>query len=210
MTEGELIELGVQEFRRLVDSCGTERPIQEFLEQHPWMFTCHYDCYFPVVITQPPLGVDHRPDFAFFWRNSGGEFIAFVEIEPPLLQIFTADDEFSAAFNHAAQQLADWRIWHQENSAYLENILKPLTEKKAWGTHTFRHIELLLIAGRRNQLTSERRRKRWRDRKLEGLGDTNIQTYDGFIEGIGRASAADLQTACVRYSDQAFSTVYSP
>jgi antiviral defense system Shedu protein SduA len=203
------IKHDVREFHALLDSSSEERPLQVFLEQHPWMLTCNHDVWPPVVITQLPLGVDYRPDFVFLWHHSGGEFIALVEIEPPRLQIFNADDEFSAPFNHALQQLEDWSSWLRSNSTYVHHLLEPLREF-APGTPTFRYIDLHLIVGRRSHLNSVRRRHRWEERTNRAQRDTHIRTYDGFVQSIDSSCSNLFPIICVRYSDRGYARVSEP
>jgi hypothetical protein len=198
------------EFQVLLDSSSEERPLQVFLEQHPWMLTCRYAAWPKIVITQLPLGVDHRPDFVFFWRNSAGNFVSLIEIEPPHLQLFNANDEFSASFNHAIQQLEDWSSWLRSNSGYVEHLLEPLTEEFSTGVPTFRYVDLLLIAGRRSQLSSVKRKRRWEERTNRAQRDTSIRTYDGFLEAVRSTYRPDHDTQCVRYSDQGYVCVSSP
>jgi hypothetical protein len=207
MIQDAYVKRTVEQFQALLNASSEERPLQVFLEQHPWMLTIRENAWPPVVITQLPLGVDHRPDFVFFRRHSAGEFINLVEIEPPQLQIFNADDEFSAPFNHAIQQLEDWSSWLGSNAAYVEHLLEPLTEEFSTEVPTFRYITLYLVAGRRSQLSSVKRKRRWEERNNRAPRNTTIRTYDGFIESVVSAYQPDLDTTCVRYSNQGYTRV---
>ena len=191
----------------LLDTSTEERSIQSFLEAHPWMLTRQTRVRPELVITQLPLGVDHRPDFVFFWGHSGGDFISLIEIEPPSLQIFTADDEFSAPFNHALQQLEDWSIWIKSNSDYVAHMLKPLTEGFATSVPTFDWVDLRLIAGRRSQINSTKRERRWEERVNRAQRDTGIRTYDGFIESVYTAHKPEFSMPCLRYANQSYTII---
>lgn len=188
----------------LLDANPKEQVIQEYLENKPWLLTIRHQIQPPVVITQLPLGSDHRPDFAYFYRNSGGEVLVLVEIEPPSLEIFTGGADFTADFNHAEQQLQDWSSWAQRNSSTIERSLEPLTDEFTTEVPSFDRIELILVAGRRMQINTEKRRRRWKERLDRLPRDTVIRTYDGYIESMLTAAKPDYLIQCVRYGNQTY------
>ena len=165
--------------------------VQKHLEAKPWLLTGAHSLDPPLVISQFQLGSDFRPDFVFFWHNSGGDFIELIEIESPKLCAFNASDEFSQPFNHALQQVRDWPNWILQNQRALEESMEPLFDH-GWimGFPTFRRAKLFLVAGRRDELQGKPKRKaRWEAKvaDLSTLGAT-LRTWDGF------ASSLSLET----------------
>lgn len=188
--------------RTLVDDGAAEERLQCYLESHPWLVT-RRGLHPRVVIAKPPLGADFRPDFAYFWSESNGSFLELLEIEAPSLAVFTAGDEFSARFNHALQQLADWADWCDRNRDGLMRLLEPLFH--AHGFPMFTRIRTRLIAGRRAAVRANPRRlKRWEARCNE-IDARRIRTWDGFVETcIAEAGIENRALTCVAYREQRF------
>lgn len=196
------------ELRRLVASDPAERDVQVFLERHPWLLV-HGHIHASAVISQFPLGADHRSDFAYFVRMSGGDYLQLIEIESPRLEIFNENDGFSAAFNHALQQLEDWAGWVERNRESIEFCLEPLIiDGPFTAMPRFVRVRLLLIAGRRSQITNPRRKRRWEERVNRLPRTTEVRTFEGFIESLPLVwfdHIADANAVrCVRYAQQAY------
>jgi serine/threonine protein kinase len=200
----------IAELVALVAQDAYEEDLHEWIERHPWIITGIYNPN--VVVSKPPLGADHVPDFAYFSFQSGGAFIQLVEIESPRLEVFTAGDEFTARFNHAVQQLADWEDWCLRHQDALALLIEPLScQGFLTNLPSFTRVSTLLIAGRRsNILANSRRKKRW-EKKVNEIGDRTIRTWEGFIETLPLArfeGFADWHyTKCVRYSKQGYTEV---
>jgi hypothetical protein len=181
---------GVLKLKRLLSAEVDEVTVQKHLEANPWIITGAHLIDPPLVISQFQLGRAFRPDFVFFWRTSGGEFLGLVEIESPKLRAFNATDEFSQRFNHSVQQVRDWPHWILENQEALECSMAPLFEN-GWftGYPTYRRAKLFLIAGRRFELSGKPKRKaRWEAEvaDLATLG-VELRTWDGFISSVSSA-----------------------
>jgi len=188
----------------MLDEPSAEAAIQAYLERHPWCVARDLQLVPSIVITQFPLGADYRPDFVCFWRNSAGNFMRLIEIEPPALEIFTKSDEFSAAFNHGVQQLEDWNSWCARSSDLIERMLEPLTDEFTTEVPSFDRVELVLVAGRRSQLSTKNRQRRWRERLSRLPRNTVVRTYDGFVESLKTAAPLDHYIQCLRYSGQSY------
>lgn len=192
----------VEKFRLLLDSAHNEADIQSFIEQHPWMLTSHGP-----VVAQLPLGSEFRVDFAFGVRANGGDFLNLIEIERPDMEIFNANDEFSQSFNHSIQQIIDWSEWCARNRPYVHGLIGPLFSPMA--THTvffsdFTVPRVKLIAGRREQISNERRKRRFVARAGSLERTLEIQTYDDFVDSI-HIPLREREVECVRYNNQAYS-----
>ncbi len=198
----------VAELAKLIDETHLESKVQQFLEQYPWLLvsqTLRDD----FVISQLPLGADHKCDFAYFISQSNGEFLKLIEIESPTLTIFTENkDDFTAEMNHALQQLDDWSGWCDRNKGYIYSLIEPLVDEDyITGLPGFSRIEFLLIAGRRSQLSNTRRKRRWEERVNRAPRNTIIRTWDGFIESLPLArfgNASATRTVCLRYGEQGY------
>lgn len=170
----------------MIDSNANEQRIHLHLEQHPHLLVAPRYADPPVVISKPPLGADYRPDFAFFWHHSGGEFVELVEIEAPSLHIFTAKDEFSREFDHALQQLSDWTSWVARHSDEIGRFTEVLFDQGLTASAgSYQYIQTRLVAGRRVEIEVNGRRKlRWQQRQDENRAARSIRTWDGFIESL--------------------------
>ncbi len=198
----------VEQMRHIIDSNPEERKIQEFLEKNPCLLV---DMHIAsnVVISQFPLGADHRCDFAFLGLKSSGNYLQLIEIESPRLELFNEKDEFSSAFNHSVQQLEDWDGWASKNRESIVYMLEPLMIE---GTFTdipnFVRVELRLVAGRRSQLSNARRKRRWEERINKLPRNTKIRTFEGFVESLPLGSFEHMigatDVTCVRYRKQGY------
>ena len=180
----------VAELKRLVHTRAAEQTIHRHLEKHPHLLVAPHYARPPVLLSKPPLGADFIPDFAFFWEHSGGQFVEFVEIEPPGLSIFTAKDEFSKPFDHAIQQLSDWLGWTKRHPAEITRFTEILVDQ-GFTTEgaSYQYVQTRLIVGRRADVQANTRRKeRWQDRQDELRGERTVRTWDGFIESLPLAA----------------------
>jgi Domain of unknown function (DUF4263) len=200
----------IDDLRTLVQDATRESELQEFLERYPWLLLNHHIDP-DIVISQFPLGIDHRCDFVYFFGRSGGSFMKLVEIESPRLSVFTADDSFSASFNHAIQQLEDWHEWCERNRDHIQSLLEPLFDQGyITDLPTFHHVQLFLIAGTRLQISNARRRRRWEARVNRAPRNVELRTWDGFIEDLPVALFETIQATdvkCLRYGAQGYAEI---
>ncbi|MDD9988242.1 MAG: DUF4263 domain-containing protein [Spirochaetaceae bacterium] len=94
--------------------------LQTYFEQHPAMLLqivghCPMHCS---LITQPDLIGTYirRPDFMMIAKDSGEWRPILIEIESPEKRIFTKDGKTRSDFNHARDQLTEWRSWFRDHS----------------------------------------------------------------------------------------------
>ncbi|KAA3615839.1 MAG: DUF4263 domain-containing protein [Calditrichaeota bacterium] len=200
-------KITLDDFSILLNKSKKETEIQSFLEKFPFLLTSGYYPESGAVISQLPLGADFRVDFAYLVVLNGGDFLHLVEIERPDLEMFTSKDEFSQEFNHAVQQIHDWAQWCSENREYLINVLQQLING---GRSRFRpYPRLTLIAGRRKQLSNDRRKRRYTAKSNALSRDMNLSTYDDLIDSLGFARYGDISRVNVNvkthiYSSQGF------
>lgn len=196
------------EFDLLLKESDAEMPVQRFIERNPHLLIGADFVLENVVISQLRLGTEHRVDFAFIEPTSGFTYLHLIEFEAPAMQLFTGSDEFTAAFNHAGQQLRDWVLWCGRHQPELRSLFEPLYETSRERMPGFFLVKTLLVAGRRAEIDSTKRRERF-----ESLGDgragfDKIRTYDGFRESIGYIFNVDSENQrgirCLRYGNRKF------
>ena len=179
MDSGKLLS----EFKTLIEAHTCEAEVQTFLEENPLLLTAFFYRYpeGDVVISQFPLGADFRADFAVLtFGHTEGLWLHLVELERPSLRLFTRADEFTAEANHAFQQLHDWASWCNAHKESLLHTLAPLV-KCSPGLSLFFNTAYILIAGRRSEVSTPRRRERLTTRANLQRGSIGFRTWDGFL-----------------------------
>ncbi len=99
-------------------------------------------------ISKFKLGDDYVTDFVI---NEIPDGYVFIEIERPNMKLFkkTTPPERTQEFNHAIQQIENWKAWIRENYSYISKKLEGLSPNPVcW-----------LIAGRRTHLSKEEQRR---------------------------------------------------
>ncbi|MFC2071215.1 Shedu anti-phage system protein SduA domain-containing protein [Chloroflexota bacterium] len=123
-------------------------------------------------ISKFPLGSEFVTDFVI--REIPDGYI-LVEIERPSLRLFkkTNPPERTDDFNHAIQQLENWKAWVGENHPYISKKLDGISPNPmCW-----------LIAGRRTNL-SEFEQKRLKEINEQYTTNYKIFTYDDLIDRV--------------------------
>lgn len=152
-------------WKQLLDIADNEQAVQDFLEIFPeflpGLFDLHNGPLHGIIISKFPFGADFKCDFAFVTRHSMAIQFTFIEIEDPKKPVFNKDGSFSQGFNHARQQIADWKIWVENNESMLMNMLGSMFEHyNAWNDH--KDYRFYLVCGRRSDIESDKKRKeRW-------------------------------------------------
>lgn len=161
------------QFLELIDSNVREEAIHQFLVEHPQILYASMPSS-DKILTKPSF---HRyvPDFAagvqgMSIRRWTG---TLVEIEPSNVQLFTGQGDPSAKLSHAVRQIADWRNWITENSAYARSRLTDITPT----------CQGLIVIGRRREITPQvANQLRAYQACLNGI---QIHTYDWLYDNIG-------------------------
>jgi hypothetical protein len=159
-----------------------EQDVQNFLEHHPeflpGLFDLHNGPLHGIIVSKFPFGADYKCDFAFVTRHSMALQFTFVEIEDPSKPIFNKDGSFSQAFNHARQQIADWKVWAEKNITTLMDMFSPMFETyNAWDD--YKDFRFYLMYGRRSEIESDRKRKeRWSSIYASNDKRTYVMSYD--------------------------------
>lgn len=102
-----------------MDNATGEQEVQDFLECQPELLPglrdLHNGPLHNIIVSKFPFGADYKCDFAYITRTSMAMQFTFVGIEDPTKPIFNKDGSFTQTFNHARQQIADWRLWTSKN-----------------------------------------------------------------------------------------------
>jgi len=126
-------------------------------------------------ISKFKLGDDYVTDFVIHEIPDG---YVFVEIERPDIQLFkkvkgNRPPERTRDFNHAIEQIENWRAWISRNHAYIASKLEGISPNPVcW-----------LIAGRRTKLSSKEM-KRLAEINEQYQGSYKIFTYDDLIDRV--------------------------
>ena len=112
-----------RQYSEMLEGNPSEADVQCFLEKHPCLVPGHstpgVSGHYPLhcsLITQPELPgqKSYRPDFMWIATHSSAWFLTLIEIEMPDKRVFNNDGYTSSKFNHARDQLAEWRSWFND------------------------------------------------------------------------------------------------
>ncbi len=123
-------------------------------------------------ISKFKLGDDYVTDFVIKEIPDG---YVFIEIERPDMKLFkkATPPERTQEFNHAIEQIENWRAWVGKNHSYISSKLEGISPSPVcW-----------LIAGRRTNLSAEEE-KRLAEINQEYKGSYKIFTYDDLIDRV--------------------------
>jgi len=153
----------LQRFAKLLTEAKNEEEVQVFLKEHPILLGPARE-----VLPKQKLGEDFVTDFVVRNVTPNGNEYTLVEIERPDRRLFTMAGTTTADLAHAERQILDWRVWLENNTAYLKNKLPE------FGSPQFQ-----IIMGRSEDLT-EADRARLRAKNAQTHNQT-IMTYDELL-----------------------------
>jgi hypothetical protein len=124
----------------------------------------------------------------------------FVEIEDPTKPIFNQDGSFTQYFNHARQQIADWRVWAERNVDILMDMFGPMFETYNASADR-KDFRFYLLYGRRREIEADSKRKdRWSSIDASVDGKMFVMTYD---RRSSRHTNGETLVVCT-YKDRSF------
>ncbi len=167
-----LIKENIEEFEEILNSAGGEEDAHQFLKNSGLILdlTSTID-----PISKLKLGDDYVTDFVIHDLPDG---YIFVEIERPDIRLFkktkrNRPPERTQEFNHAIEQIENWRAWIGKNHSYLSSKLEGVSPNPVcW-----------LIIGRRISL-SHGEKRRLAEINEEYRGNYKILTYDDLIDRV--------------------------
>ena len=172
----------LREYKGLLqDYAKEEKEFQLFFEKNPSLIqgaleifghSGHYP-FMNTLISQPKIGniITRFPDFLWLAQDSLNFCPVFIEIESPAKKMFTTTGNTTAEFNHAMQQIREWKNILKKpvniNLFYeYYNIPKEMQDKEF-------NPQFLLIFGRRSEYDN--------DEKLRGLrAENKLENVDIF------------------------------
>ncbi len=162
----------VNDFRDLVANASQERPVQEFLEQHPVLLA---QFHARKVFTKQSIIGKYETDFVIL--DSHG-LLRFIELERPNLKLFKVDGHPTAKLMHAYGQVRDWlNEYSKHRAAVLDAMgLKP---EEVMG------VNGLVIAGRSGDTCKEHLQ---RHVMAPPYPDIGFQTIDALADSLGAMS----------------------
>ncbi len=173
-----ITESDIEELRDIVESAKDERPLQQFIEDHPTVLASllggHHGLY---CVPHPRLGTAYVPDFLIASVDSAGVRWVLVELETPRSRVTLAKkNDLDQHARAGVAQVLEWREWLQNN---LEYARRPLTEGGLGLAGVRPQDEGLVLVGRREFLRPNHeqvRRQTKEDRRIQ------IHTYDWLLE----------------------------
>jgi hypothetical protein len=177
-----------KKYYQYLKTVRTEKQMQVFLEANPIFLPGLYDRHHgplgDVIISKLGLSNDYVTDFAFLSVDSARIQITLIEIESPTMKIFRdSDNQFTAPFNKAIQQMRDWVEWFHANQTHAKDVLRDV-----YFGSVFRNqhvtIKVILVAGKRRDIErNSQREKRWAGLNAS-IGNNEVVSYDHLAFGM--------------------------
>jgi hypothetical protein len=164
------------EFLELVEQFGSD---EERL--HRWLYQRPHWVFLDAVAREVRSKVSFGAKVSDFVVQRTDNTFLLIELEPAATQIFRSDNnEPTAPFNHACQQVRDWQRYIRDNVHTVRSELGLTDIYEPGGA---------VVIGRSSMIADSEARLRWRDLKAR---DLNVVTYDELIERV-RALAVSLR-----------------
>ncbi len=165
----KLVRENIEVFEELVNTLGREEEAHQFLKNNDTILGLT-----SVIepISKFKLGDDYVTDFVTKEIPDG---YVFIEIEKPGMRFFkkTTPPERTQDFNHAIQQIENWKAWIAKYHSYLSDKLPGVSPSPVFW----------LIAGRRTHLSDEEK-GRLAEINQEYKANYKIFTYDDLIDRV--------------------------
>jgi Domain of unknown function (DUF4263) len=186
-----------REFGELLKSAAEdEHAVQRFMELNSELIMTpmllNHGLHLDVVISQLPVSLSLKTDFAYLTKSSIAWRLVMVEIEQPSKSLFTNKDNWvteSAAFKDALAQVYTWQEELERNRSTLMSAIQPLLKPIQMRNNNL-DFSYVLVIGRDNEIKSHQER---RDR-LAALAKKGILvfTYDSVLRSLKRESPKNV------------------
>ena len=128
------------------------------------------------VIPQQSLGGAHVTDFIIGDEHSDGRDWVAVELESPLVRLYSKNGDPSKHLNHAIRQIHDWRAWLKLN----QNMASRSRNEGGLGLIDIGpEVPALILIGRRDKLDHETKLRR---RQIKTDSNIAVHTYDYLLD----------------------------
>lgn len=184
LKEGIIVNDLLENFKSVLrnDSLN-ENDIQRFLEENSEListpFLLNHHLHFNVVISKFKISDSLISDYAYLTKSSDFWELVLVEIENPKKRIFTSSNEqikFHSDFNHAMDQISEWRSYIEDHVEEIKNRIDPLKVPLKDRPIRFKYV---LIYGRNHEKENNLRRTRMFAQKTND--DVRVMTFDSLI-----------------------------
>jgi Shedu protein SduA, C-terminal len=162
----------LSDFKHLLQEAKKEEEVQRFLNDNPILLHPDYIHIEP----KAKLGEEYVTDYVLTVQGLTGKDHYLIEIEKPSKKIFTKNNQYSAEYTQAKNQLLDWQIWVESNFSYFE-------KKYPESFHPYYQ----LIYGRSSSLTEQQVKKMKidnRERHINITYDDIVDRFEQIIENI--------------------------
>lgn len=169
----------INELESVLDSAKDERPIQKFLEAHPFLLTSLLSGTVCFCLPQKRLGGEYIPDFIIGDADSLGIRWILVELETPRSGIYLKKgNKFDSKTQKGVDQVIEWRNWLSDNVSYARRR----RSENGLGLFDIREkSKALVLVGRRNRVPKTKEAQRHEFRESNNI---EIHTYDWLLESL--------------------------
>lgn len=184
MKEEKILSDLIEHFKANLDDASlTENDIQRFLEENteliPTPFLLNHHLHFNSIISKFKISDGLISDFAFLTKSSDFWNLVLVELEDPKKRLFTSNNEqikFHSDFNHAMDQITEWKGYIEQNSEEIRRRIDPIRVPLNDRPIRFKYV---LIYGRNSEKENDHRRTRMFAQKTND--DVRVMTFDSLI-----------------------------
>lgn len=178
-----IVARDVDALRGVIEAAKDEKPIQEFLEERPYLLTALLGgSHGRWLRSQVSFGGIYYGDFAIADADSTGIRWRLIELESPRVRIFGAKGQFLKEARKAQDQIATWRNYIAQNR---DQARKSRVEGGLGLVDIEAGAPGLILISRRAIVAGN---EHWRRRNLEASA-VQMHTYDWLLEQLeGRAA----------------------
>lgn len=169
-------------FLEVLEGAEDERPIRAFLSEWPHLLVGARHVLGEIVLEGIPCGPDRTADFAFVELGAGSMVLHLVELQSPRLQLIDAYVEPTEPLRQRCQWLRDCSQRVAGARSALCSLFGPWFDAGSTPDPESLRIFCKLVAGRRAELSTTRRRECFTALREGTLPECSVRTYDGLLE----------------------------
>lgn len=172
----------------------SEHKLLKVLSDNPFLFYHLFKRHFKVqpIFKEVSFGNKYRCDFVWLNDNSDGPEWTIVEVESPGIHLFKKNEDKTAEFNHAIEQVEHWIQFFEEN--------KDDRRKTFGAVKCFRFI---LVIGTREQW-SNKWATRWRMNYNNSHFNFEIRSLGVFMQALDDAEKGRFDPAVFTQQQEVF------
>ena len=169
----------VDDLERVIAKAEDERPIQQYLQEHPEVLTTLLGGKERYCMRLPRLGKDYIPDFIIGDVGSIGFRWVLIELETPRSGIYlSGGEELDKYARKGRSQILSWRNW------IATQIAQARGRKSEGGLRLFdirEKSEAIVFVGRRSRMPESKESERHELRQSNAIA---VQSYDWLLDHI--------------------------